>query len=142
MRIKYPPLMLLVLAFFFNSSVLNERSDIYRKSFHLKLDLKTRFFPLKSSKIHLCPTFPILGACGWAPKYIFEILGAPGSYSRRQNATFCTLGVPRHTRDTWSMAQEPHCIILCVNVCFFIFFSICFRIRCVWTWEHNSSLCN
>jgi len=40
---------------------MNERSGIYRESFHLKLSLKIGLLPLKSSKKHLWPAFPMLG---------------------------------------------------------------------------------
>jgi len=49
---------------------MNERSDIYRESFHLKLGSKAEIFPLKSSKNKLWPIFthaqtaqPMLNAC-------------------------------------------------------------------------------
>jgi len=115
---------------------MNERSGIYRESFHLKLCLKTELFPLKNSKKQFCPPLPTLRAHGSVPKCIFATLGLPKSIF------FSHLGSMVRAWGTWIMLEVPQCIFSVCTACFFVFLGVCFHIRCLGTWEHSFSHCN
>jgi len=108
---------------------MNERLDIYRESFHLKLDLEIRFFPLTSSENQFWSIF-------YHARSAWCILRA---HVRGENAWF---GLLRHAWGAWTMLREHVSAVLCINACFFALLGVCFHIRCLGTWEHNFFLCN
>jgi hypothetical protein len=72
---------------------MNERTTIYRESFHLKLVLKIRLFHLKVAKKQLWPALPTLGAHGLASKFISATLEALGPHLGHPSIFFLTIGV-------------------------------------------------
>jgi len=57
----------------------------------------------------------------------------------------CMLGAHEacsRSMSAWTMLGAPRCAASCLIFFFSIFLGVCFHIRCIGTWEHNSSIYN
>jgi len=112
-RTATPPLKLLVIAFLLNHFVLN------KKLWMMEWYLYGEFPPQVGQKNRAFPTQKVEK---W---FLARSPHASGAYwAHRRNFPF------------------HGCCLLCKITCFFIFLGVCFHIRCLGTWEQNSSHCN